>query len=110
MPDEQKWRDGFGMDYYLYGGRRSLIGKTVSENRTLSVLAAISGAGLELLFIPVFFLAGLPRVLLLGVAIIFHTGVLITMSISFMSWVVVDAVLMFREVLRLQEKRQNTRH
>ena len=92
IPSDQKWRDGIGVDYYLYGARPNAIAKRLADSKPIMVVASISAVLIELLM-PLILFSRRARALLLPAAAGFHIGVYYLMGISFLSWVVLDLCL-----------------
>lgn len=103
VPSDDAWRDGYGLDFYIYGSQRSDLGSFIASNRFVSSLTACAGVGLELFFLSALFSRKL-RILFLLAGCCFHIMVYCTMGISFMSWVMIDSSLLVREFLQRASK------
>ena len=99
VPDSEKWKDGFGLEFYLYGALPTTLSTWVSERPIFGSLAATSAVLLELL-VPLILLGGHVKNLLLLSAAVFHVVVYFSMGIVFFSWIVVDLAMLDWQALK----------
>ncbi len=90
-PDE-KWRDGVGLDHYLYGARPSLLAKQIADSKILCAILAIGTIFFEMFFILIL-LGGPLRDLLLICGAVFHASIYFLMGISFFPWILIELCL-----------------
>jgi hypothetical protein len=92
LPEARKWKDGFGLEFYILGARSSRLAEAMARRPSSFVLAAIGAVSLELLA-PLILLGGAFRTgLLLGAAGM-HLFIGHFLNISFLSWIVIDLVM-----------------
>jgi hypothetical protein len=91
--DERKWKDGFGIEFYLLGAQSSRLGAVMSRHQSLFVLAAIGALSFELLS-PLMLLGGPFRVAVLLGAAGMHLFIDHFLNISFVSWIVIDLAML----------------
>jgi hypothetical protein len=92
VADERKWKDGFGLEFYLLGARAAPLAPFMDRHPFSYAIAALGALSLELLS-PLILLGGWFRVLLLLGAAVMHVCIDHLMGITFLNWIVIDLAL-----------------
>lgn len=93
VPASERWRDGFGIDFYLYGANPSSLGKYIGADPLYRKVGACAATFFEILY-PLMLFGGRFRFFMCLSAALFHLSVISLMGISFMPWVVLNFCLM----------------
>lgn len=100
VPPEHLWKDGYGLQHYLYGARPSNLAKEISRNRLLCMLFSVGTIVLEIGF-PLVLLGGVAQTILLLSGAAFHASIIFFMGISFMPWLLLELALVdWEDLLR----------
>ncbi len=92
VPEERRWKDGFGLEFYLLGAQTSWLGELMARHPRAFPAAAAAALAIELLS-PLILLGGACRTgLLLGAAGM-HVVISTFMNISFVSWILIDLIM-----------------
>ena len=97
VPQEEKWKDGFGIYTYSYGNRQTSnfwqqVGHTIAANKGLIIAFSLSATLFELTAF-LLLLNGWPRVLYLLGAILMHKSIGVLMNLPFTDYQVLCFLL-----------------
>jgi hypothetical protein len=92
VPEERRWKDGFGIEFYLLGAKAAPLTPFMDRHPSSYTVAAFGALSLELLS-PLILLGGWFRVALLLGAATMHLSIDHLMGIPFLNWVVIDLAL-----------------
>lgn len=90
----QTFRDGIGLESYIYGARPTEFAKHLAGDARIMLAGTIAAVALEL-FMPLILLGPGFCFVLLSIAATFHIGVYYLMGIPFISWIVLDLCLAY---------------
>jgi hypothetical protein len=93
VPEERKWKDGFGLEFYLLGAKAAPVAPFMDHYPFSYALAALGALSLEL-FSPLILLGGWFRVVVLLGAAAMHLSIDHLMGIPFLNWIVIDLALL----------------
>lgn len=89
VPAALKWKDGYGLQFYIYGANPSPVAKQLAQEPGVAAFGAMGAVLLELLF-PLIFLGRRIRSLILLASGIFHFCIYQFMGIAFFTWCIID--------------------
>lgn len=99
LAENFKWRDGFGIDHYIYGAASSQLSKTIAKKPEFLPILASGAVALELLYPTVLIGAPFTYIFFLSGAI-FHVLIYFLMGIAFFPWIIINLCLLIGGLLR----------